>query len=344
MKPYYERGGISIYHGDCREVLLALSSNSVDLVLTDPPYFKVKSEAWDRQWNTPSSFLVWLDAVMADVHRLMKPNGSMYCFASPQMAARVEVQIAERFNVLNHIVWRKEYSRHRQADKDVLRGFFPQTERVVFAEHYGADNIAKGEAGYEAKCDELRGFVFEPLRAYLDGERKRCGLVDAEARERMGLSLKGGGLLAHFWGRAQWMLPTEPQYDKLRTAYPGYFRREYEGLRREYEGLRREYEGLRRPFSVSADVPYTDVWDFKPVAAYLGKHPCEKPQAMLRHMITASTRANAVILDCFMGGGSTLAAARDLNRAAIGIEREESYCEQAAQWLDEESLPLEVTA
>lgn len=36
MKPYYESGGVTIYHGDCREVLPTLSS--VDLLLTDPPY------------------------------------------------------------------------------------------------------------------------------------------------------------------------------------------------------------------------------------------------------------------------------------------------------------------
>jgi site-specific DNA-methyltransferase (adenine-specific) len=36
MKPYYEHGGITIYHGDCREVLPTLEK--VDLVLTDPPY------------------------------------------------------------------------------------------------------------------------------------------------------------------------------------------------------------------------------------------------------------------------------------------------------------------
>lgn len=37
-KPYYERGGIAIYHGDCRDILPALESGSVDFILTDPPY------------------------------------------------------------------------------------------------------------------------------------------------------------------------------------------------------------------------------------------------------------------------------------------------------------------
>ena len=38
MKPYYEQDGITIYHGDCREILPTLDAGSIDLVLTDPPY------------------------------------------------------------------------------------------------------------------------------------------------------------------------------------------------------------------------------------------------------------------------------------------------------------------
>jgi DNA modification methylase len=38
MTPYYEEDGITIYHGDCREILPTLAKDSVDLILTDPPY------------------------------------------------------------------------------------------------------------------------------------------------------------------------------------------------------------------------------------------------------------------------------------------------------------------
>jgi DNA modification methylase len=39
MTPYFERGGIAIYHGDYRDVLADLGQSSVDVVLTDPPFF-----------------------------------------------------------------------------------------------------------------------------------------------------------------------------------------------------------------------------------------------------------------------------------------------------------------
>jgi adenine-specific DNA-methyltransferase len=38
---------------------------------------------------------------------VLAPNGSLYCFASPQMAAMVECVVAERFDVLNSLVWVK---------------------------------------------------------------------------------------------------------------------------------------------------------------------------------------------------------------------------------------------
>jgi len=46
-----------IHNGDCLDVLPTLPAASVDLILTDPPFFRVKSEAWDRQWATPAEFL-----------------------------------------------------------------------------------------------------------------------------------------------------------------------------------------------------------------------------------------------------------------------------------------------
>ena len=60
--------------------------------------------------------------------------------------ARVEVRIGQRFNVLNTITWQKPpYStKAEMCDKSTMRGFFPASERIIFAEHY-----------------------FEPLRLYL---------------------------------------------------------------------------------------------------------------------------------------------------------------------------------
>ncbi|EFA4465393.1 site-specific DNA-methyltransferase, partial [Escherichia coli] len=88
---------------------------------------------------------------------------------------------------------------------------------------------------------------------------------------------------------------------------------------------------LRRYFSVSAVVPYTDVWTHKPVQYYPGKHPCEKPADMLRQIITASSRHGDLVADFFMGSGSTIKAALLLGRRAIGVELEEERFNQTVR-------------
>jgi site-specific DNA-methyltransferase (adenine-specific) len=72
-------------------------------------------------------------------------------------------------------------------------------------------------------------------------------------------------------------------------------------------------------------------------------HPTQKPESLMRWCLDFFPDAN-LVLDPFMGSGTTLRAAKDMGRAAIGIEIEERYCEIAAQRLSQEVLPLEVPA
>ena len=335
--------------------LRSLPDSSVGLILTDPPYFKVKPHGWDRQWSRRDGFLDWLDTITAEWARVLKPNGTLICLAGGNptggatTAARVEVRLAERFNVVASCVWVKSdaqgngkhslyagaYAAGRPGPP--LRAYFPMTERAIICEHYGADSFAKGEAGYAAKCDELRGFVFEPLRAYLDGERERAGFTPREVNKATGTQMAG-----HWFTRSQWALPTRKNYVALRAAFgAGFLRREYDDLRREYDDLRREYddlraeyEHLRRPFDATAGRHFTDVWTYPTVPARKGKHPCEKPREMAEDLVRQCSRPGDVVLDTFAGSGVFLAAAARLGRVAWGCDFQQKWAASAASALE----------
>lgn len=69
-------------------------------------------------------------------------------------------------------------------------------------------------------------------------------------------------------------------------------------------------------------------------------HPTQKPIPVMRWIMEQKKFPEGVIIDPFMGSGSTLRAAKDLNRKSIGIEIDEQYCEIAARRLAQEVLPL----
>ena len=329
---------MDLINGDCIAHMLTMPESSVDLIATDPPYFKVKPHGWDRQWSTASGFIDWCDVVLEQFERILRPNGSLYWFASPQMSWHVEGAIRQRFNVLCNIRWEKEQGFHRKAPREALRSYFPNTDTILFAEHHGSDNAAKGEAGYNVARDKARGFIFEPLRRYICDEFERAGMLNTAgkiaANIACGCAPHSAGTVGHYLAKSQWLLPTAPHYEALRKLLNNtggdYLRRDYESLRLEYEALRLEYEALRRPFNASPSAPYTDVWHFDTVKNYRGKHPCEKPLDLMQHIIKTSSNPGAVVFDPFMGSGTTGAAAVSLGRRFIGCELDSKYYDSAA--------------
>jgi site-specific DNA-methyltransferase (adenine-specific) len=84
---------------------------------------------------------------------------------------------------------------------------------------------------------------------------------------------------------------------------------------------------------------YGTVWNIAPMQQQQGKlHPVQFPDCIPRRCIEATTDQGDIVLDPFMGSGTTLRAAKDLGRRAIGIEIEERYCEIAAKRLEQQVL------
>jgi len=73
-------------------------------------------------------------------------------------------------------------------------------------------------------------------------------------------------------------------------------------------------------------------------------HPCPKPIEWMIWLLRLSSVESETVLDPFMGSGTTLVAAKQLGRSAIGIEIEERYCRIAVDRLRQEVLPLESPA
>ena len=69
-------------------------------------------------------------------------------------------------------------------------------------------------------------------------------------------------------------------------------------------------------------------------------HPTQKPEALMSWVLGLRWTPPGTILDPFMGSGTTLVAAKQLGRKAIGIEIEEKYCEIAVKRLAQGVLKL----
>jgi site-specific DNA-methyltransferase (adenine-specific) len=100
-------------------------------------------------------------------------------------------------------------------------------------------------------------------------------------------------------------------------------------------GIPRTQRGLGRDWFVCE----TSDMSKRPVG-----HPCPRPLNGIRHLVGILSNPTACILDPFMGSGTTLVAAKQLGRRAIGIEICEAYCQIAVERLRQAVLPLEPAA
>ena len=84
------------------------------------------------------------------------------------------------------------------------------------------------------------------------------------------------------------------------------------------------------------------VKDIKRISAFSygvsGNHPCPKPMELMDWLILLATNGEGLILDPFLGSGTTCFCAKKLNRYSIGIEIEEKYCEIAARRCSQEVM------
>ncbi len=105
MTPYYQRGTVVLYRGDCRELLPVLLPGSVGVVVTDPPYGDTS-----LGWDVPVAD--WL----APVRPLLRPGGSVWCFGSLRMFMTQAGEF-RGWRVAQDVVWEKHNGSSPFADR-----------------------------------------------------------------------------------------------------------------------------------------------------------------------------------------------------------------------------------
>lgn len=296
---------VILINGDSLELLKRIPDNSVALILTDPPYHSTKKKniVGDTVFSKDSEYIAWMEKYAVEWKRILKNSGSVFCFCSSQMSARLQIMFGKYFNILSEIVWTKPnepgYDGWKQKmKKEALRQWYPHSERILFMEKSAEGNLFNSYFGTQ-----------------LTAWRKSAQMTTIQLAERTGAygKVNHGGAIANW--EAGRNIPSQEQFLKLKEVL-------------EAAGVTSipDYEDIIRPFNVSKDVEFTDVWTFENVRQHKGKHPAEKPVELLQHAIKATTYPGDIILDCFSGSGATGIAANELGRKSILIEIESGWC------------------
>jgi site-specific DNA-methyltransferase (adenine-specific) len=291
-----------VAHSESLALLKRMPEHSVSLILTDPPYHATKKRNiyGDTAFAEDQHYLDWMAEYSAEWHRILRPNGSLFCFCDSSMAGRLEVQFSRKFNILSHVVWTKPNDPgfdgwKGKMKKEALRQWYPHSERILFAEPAVEGNLFRS-----------------PFALFLRDVRKQAGLTMHDLTAKIGAhgKVNHGGAVSN-WEDGR-NTPSQEQYDKICAAILETGRVE----------TMPTYEDVIRVFKMDGTKEFTDVWTFPSVRPYKGKHPAEKPAAMLEHAIAATTCPGDIVLDCFGGGGSTALAALKLGRRTVAIEIE----------------------
>ena len=346
---------VQLYHGDCFERMKEIPDGSVALVPAAPPYnigvetitdCKGKVNAWDRIDDYP----VFTRRFFEESARVLKENGVLYMWHNDMtQIAEIIHDVHERgqFRLVSFCIWDKGIGYRARSwlnrKPGQLRSWFNRCEYCLHFFKAGTNMWARATGLNYIKSTPA---CYRPLKDWYSAEMERLGLTKTDiAVAYTEATGKKPYMLKHYFRDSQFELPTravweavyEPLgfgkgYEELRSQYEE-LRQEYEELRQEYEELRQEYEELRHTHV--NDAAHCNVWERAVIPTQKRFHTCEKPVDILSRIIRVSSRAGDVVLDSFMGSGSTGVACVQEGRNFIGIEQERRYFEIAQRRIEE---------
>ena len=289
---------------DCLEFLSSLDDNTVDLLIEDPPYYRVVKDKWDNLWFTVEEYYEWCKQCIYELGRVAKWNCSFWLFGYPQQLCKLLPVIEEAgFTFRQQVIVNKGMQAVAGRTSDKLKMYPTATESIFFF-HY-----------------EARDYIRDLLQA----ERKRLGWKGTDVNAYLGKATTGGGAFACMASekkpREHRVYPTRVDWIKLQDVMnlP-------------------EYDDLVYTFNIQTGL--TDVWD--DINFYDRKqvkfHSTQKPIPLIERIVKTSSREGQTVLDIFSGSGSTGVACKLNDRNFIGCEIDEEYYNKSLERMQSVNL------
>jgi site-specific DNA-methyltransferase (adenine-specific) len=272
--------------GDCLEVLRTLPDNSVDSVVTDPPYgLSFMGKKWD--YDVPAS------EVWAECMRVLKPGGHLLAFAGTRTQHRMAVRIEDAgFEIRDMIAWVYGSGFPKSHNlKDEWQGWGtalkPALEPITVARKPFTGTVAANVLAHGTGAINVDGCRV--------GTDEKLGRINNQAAT---WGTYGGGPNRAALGEVSGRWPANLIHDGG------------------------EFLGEQARFFYCAKASKKDRDEGN-------IHPTVKPTDLMRYLCRLVTPPRGVVLDPFMGSGSTGKAAKLEGFQFIGIEREAEYLEIA---------------
>ena len=310
---------VKLWHGDCMELMRNIPDKFINLIINDIPY-NIKKAEWDKIDN----YIEWCGQWILGCQRVLKDNGSFYFFHNDIMQLKdIMAWIEKNTNFIfkQFIVWNKKFKGSK--NEGYLQGYIESGLNRNYQKF--AEYILFYTFQDETGLTKIMGNCVYPIRDYIRNEILRAkGKINLkQINNILGTADSGGGIASAVLSLDNTVpaFITKKHYLKLKEWLNNDCNNEY---------LKKEYEDLRYTFNNQKT--HHSIWNYE-ISEKIG-HITPKPTKLLENIILHSSNENDIILDCFMGSGSTMEACLNTNRNGIGIEKEKKYYDIALERIE----------
>lgn len=287
-----------------------IKDETIDLIFSDPPYYKVKGD-FDFIFKSFDEYLNFIENQAIHYKRILKKNGAILIYGHAKTIAYIQIIFDKYFKLINNLVWEKPDCQSKRCTIKNMRMFIPVTERILLYEQKET-NFHIEAKGYMIKEREktMIKFGFKTISRF----NNWCN----------GILTCKYSVSRHSFSDSQFELPSRINYEILGNE-SGFFQMDYDELRNKLK---------MRDFNISE--LNTDVLKFSQESHITKRynHPTKKPNGLTKLLIESTTKENDLILVPFVGSGTECAMAKKLKRNFIGFELDETYYKIAKERIE----------